>query len=199
MRRVRPHWFFMKKRQSQQINPVGTPQRRVAAKTSRSKAAADRGDDSKASEGNRDEQVACKLIGDLEYRHGVDTTTLDLVLRGGRGSVRGLVTDQEELEAVRDSIMEEGGITDLEVTLRIAPTQREEERDTARSVQLALEGVSELEGADIQVACLQVGAAPRTLVLRGTVKRVLQKQLAGMIAIRMVEGARLRNRLLLVS
>ncbi|MSR73925.1 MAG: hypothetical protein EXS14_00415 [Planctomycetes bacterium] len=145
----------------------------------------------------QEEQLACKLIGDLEYRHGVDTTTLDLVLRGGRGSVRGLVTDQEELEAIRDCIMEEGGIADLEVSLRIAGTQREEERDTARSVQLTLEGVLDFMDADIQVACLQVGTGPRTLVLRGTVKRLMQKHLAGLVALRAVEGARLRNRLLL--
>lgn len=156
-------------------------------------------DDAKGTDNVHDELQTCKLIDGLEFRHGVDPSTLDLQIRHGRGSIRGLVTDQEEIDAIRDSLMEEGGITDLEVSLRIAPTMREEDRDLARSLQMDLENVRGLAEADIRVACVQSAAGQRTVVLRGSVTRMVQKQLAGLVVLRRHDELRLRNRLLVVG
>jgi|GEM_PF-6845571 hypothetical protein len=156
-------------------------------------------EETKGTDNVHDELQTCKLIDGLEFRHGVDPSTLDLQIRHGRGSVRGLVTDQEEIDAIRDSLMEEGGITDLEVSLRIAPTLREEDRDLARALQMDLENVRGLADADIRVACVQGASGLRTVVLRGSVSRLVQKQLAGLVVLRRHDELRVRNRLLVVG
>jgi osmotically-inducible protein OsmY len=142
----------------------------------------------------QDDVAAARLLEELEFRHGIDVSTLDVSIREGRVTARGYVSDPDELESLKETIQEEQGVGDLECAVQIAPTRREEDRDQARAVQEALEGAPDLGSQDIQVACIN-----RAVVLRGTVNSQLHKVTAGMLALRQAQVQRVRNRLVVVE
>jgi hypothetical protein len=142
-------------------------------------------------ERERDDLYALRLLEELDFRHGIDISTIDIAVRGGQARARGAVSDEDELEAIRDSLSEDGGITDLDFFVQIAPTRREEDRDRARAIQEILDAESDLEPETIHVACLQ-----NKVVLRGTVRDALRKFKAGMLALRAEDDVqRIRNRI----
>jgi hypothetical protein len=138
----------------------------------------------------KDAVLALRLVDDLEFRAGIDTSTLDLVLRGGRARVSGTISDADEIHAIRDFFEEEQGISDVEIQVQLNPTRREEERDLARAVVECFEDDVGLAEEDLQVAC-----AAGLLVLRGVVQVPSRKHLAGLLAMRVPGVDRLRNRI----
>lgn len=143
---------------------------------------------------SQDEIVAARLLEALEFRHGIDVSTLDLSLRSGRVMVRGVLSDSDELDSLKETIRDEQGVTDLECSIQIAPTRREEDRDQARAIQEALDSSPDFGESDIQVACLS-----RIAVLRGTVPSNIRKVTAGILALRQENVLRVRNRLVVVA
>ncbi len=134
--------------------------------------------------------MAFRLLDDFEFRAGVDVSTIDLVLRGGQALVRGTVSDADEIQSIRDSLEDEQGIDRVDVSLQIATSRREEDRDLAREVQEVLDQDRELSPVNVQVASLS-----NQIVLRGTVRTALQKAKAGLLAMRCRGVERIKNRI----
>ncbi len=134
--------------------------------------------------------MAFRLLDDFEFRAGVDVSTIDLVLRGGQALVRGTVSDADEIQSIRDSLEDEQGIDRVEVSVQIATSRREEDRDLAREVQEVLDQDRELSPVNVQVASLS-----NQVILRGTVRTTLQKAKAGLLAMRCRGVERIKNRI----
>ena len=143
---------------------------------------------------SHDDLYAARLIEELEFRHGIDVSTLDIGMRDGKARVRGVVSDEDELDAVRDTISDSGGISDLEYLVQIAPNRREEDREAAQSVQEIIDTEPDLQAENIHIACLA-----GKIVLRGTVSNPLVKGKAGLLALRQDAASRVRNRLVVVA
>ena len=141
-----------------------------------------------------DDLYAARLIEELEFRHGIDVSTIDIGIRDGKARVRGVVSDEDELEAVRDTIAEGGGISDLEYLVQIAPNRREEDRDHAQAIQEVIDSEPDLHSENVHIACLK-----GKVVLRGTVSNPLAKGKAGLLALRQDGATRIRNRLVVVA
>lgn len=141
-----------------------------------------------------DDLYAARLIEELEFRHGIDVSTIDIGIRDGKARVRGVVSDEDELDAVRDTIAEGGGISDLEYLVQIGPSRREADRDQAQDIQDVLDGEPDLQAENIQVACLN-----RKIILRGTVSNPMHKVKAGLLALRQDNVQRIRNRLVVAK
>jgi len=141
-----------------------------------------------------DDLYAARLIEELEFRHGIDVSTLDIGIRDGKARARGVVSDEDELDAVRDTIAEGGGISALEYLVQIAPNRREEDRDRAQQVQEVLDAEPDLQAENLQVACVN-----GKVILRGTVSNLLSKGKAGLLALRQDGVQRIRNRLVIVQ
>ena len=115
-----------------------------------------------------------QLLEEIEFRHGVDVATIDVRIREGVAVARGTVSDLEELEAVRETMQDAGGITDLTFAVQVAPDRREADRDRARQIQEGLDASAELSKENVLVAC--VG---RKVIVRGTVSSRMRKVKAG--------------------
>jgi len=137
---------------------------------------------------------ASQLLEELEFRHGVDVATIDLRVRDGLAVARGSVSDLEELEVVRETVQDAGGITDLTFVVQVAPDRRDADRDRARHIQEILDGEPDLAAESIFAAC--VG---RKVIVRGTVRTLLKKHKAGLLALRAGDVARVANRLVVLS
>jgi osmotically-inducible protein OsmY len=138
--------------------------------------------------------IASQLLDELDFRHGIDVATLDVRIRDGVAVARGSVSDLDELEAVKDTVQDAGGITDLTFVVQVAPDRRESDRDRARMIQEVLDAEADLASDNIVVAC--VG---RKAVVRGTVRTQMRKLKAGLIALRCSDAARVANRLVVLS
>lgn len=141
-----------------------------------------------------DDLYGMRLIEELEFRHGIDVATLDIGIRDGKAKARGVVSDKDEFEAVRETIRDGGGISELEYFVQIAPTRREEDRDRARLIQEIVDAEPDLQAENIQVASLNT-----KVVLRGTVSKPMAKVKAGLLALRQDDVHRLRNRIVVTS
>lgn len=142
----------------------------------------------------QDDILAVKLVDDLEFRHGVDVSTIDITVRDGRSTVRGTVSDSDELDSIKDTIRDEQGITDIDCGVVIAPTRREEDRDQARIVQESIDADPELSRHEVHVAAMS-----QIVILRGKVSHALAKAKAGLLALRQPGILRVRNRLVVVE
>lgn len=141
---------------------------------------------------DQDELQALRHLEELDFRLGLEVSTLDIGLVAGKARIRGTVSDQDELDAIEETLGESGGVEDLECLVQIAPDRREEDKDRARLLQESLEEDPELgaDGENIMVAC--VG---KKVILRGTVTTERVRVLAGLWALNLEEVTRLRNRL----
>jgi hypothetical protein len=137
---------------------------------------------------------ASQLLEEIEFRHGVDVATIDVRIRDGIAVARGTVSDLEELEAVRETMQDAGGITDLTFVVQVAPDRREADRDRARQIQEILDSDSDLASDNVLVAC--VG---RKVIVRGSVATRLRKVKAGLMALRLGDSTRVANRLVVLS
>ena len=142
----------------------------------------------------RDDLHGTRLIEELESRHGIDVSTIDIGIRDGKAKVRGIVSDADELQAVRDTIAEGGGISELEYLVQIGPDRRETDRDQARAIQDVIDGEPDLQVENIQIACLN-----KKVVLRGSVVDPMHKIKAGLLALRQDNVQRVRNRIVVVK
>jgi len=143
---------------------------------------------------NRDDLHGGRIIEELDTRHGIDVSTIDVGIRDGKAKVRGLVSDKHELAAVRETIAEVGGISELEYLVQIAPDRREADRDRAREIQDVIDGDVNLQAENIQVAFLN-----KKVVLRGSVANSMHKVTAGLLALRQDSVQRIRNRIVVVE
>lgn len=143
---------------------------------------------------NRDDLHGGRIIEELDTRHGIDVSTIDVGIRDGKAKVRGLVSDKHELAAVRETIAEVGGISELEYLVQIAPDRRETDRDRAREIQDVIDGDVNLQAENIQVAFLN-----KKVVLRGSVANSMHKVTAGLLALRQDSVQRIRNRIVVVE
>ena len=143
----------------------------------------------KALKAGQDHLRSAALLEDLEFRNGIDITTLDLVFTEGKLTVRGIVSDEDELESIREIVMD-ASPGNVEWFVQIAPSRREEDRDQAQAVQEVFDQDSSLCNENIQVACYV-----EKVVLRGTVSSSLKKYMAGILAMREGGVVRIRNRL----
>ena len=141
-----------------------------------------------------DDLYAVRLVEELEFRHGIDVATIDIGIRDGKARVRGVVSDQDELDAVRETVSEGGGISEFEYLVQIAPSRRERDRDQAQMVQDLLDAQPDLQAQNIHVACLN-----RKIILRGAVNSRLHKSKAGLLALRHGDTGQLRNRLVVMD
>ncbi len=141
-----------------------------------------------------DDLYAVRLVEELEFRHGIDVATLDIGIRDGKARVRGVVSDQDELDAVRETVGEGGGISEFEYFVQIAPSRRERDREHAQEVQDVLDGEPDLQAQNIHVASLNT-----KIILRGVVADPIQKVKAGLIALRHGDTSKVRNRLVVMD
>ncbi len=142
----------------------------------------------------RDDLHGTRLIEELEFRHGIDVSTIDIGIRDGKAKVRGVVSDADELQAVRDTIAEGGGISELEYLVQIGPDRRETDRDQAQAIQDVIDGEPDLQAENIQIACLN-----KKVVLRGSAVDPMHKIKAGLLALRQDNVQRVRNRIVVVK
>jgi osmotically-inducible protein OsmY len=121
-------------------------------------------------------------------------TTLDLAVRGGKATVRGLISDEDELDAIKETIGEMRAISDLSCLVQVAPERQERERDRARRIQESLDSEPDLAAQNIQVAWVAHKA-----ILRGTARSELEKAKAGLMALRLGGASHVRNRLVVTG
>lgn len=141
----------------------------------------------------RDAARSAAILDDLEFRHGIDVSTLDVAIEDGVLLARGLVSDADELESVRETLLDACVDDVLGFHVQVAPGRREEDRDQASLIQDCFDQDETLGCENIQVACYV-----EKVVLRGTVSSETAKVKAGILALRLGRAARLRNRLVVV-